>query len=369
MTRKRLLLLSCAAGYGGAERSIECLAPGIAQRYESVFAVENELHRRRLESGSARHHYDVVRFPGGRHALALLESVRRTLLLIRRRKIDAILTNTNKGAMIMALGHYFIPPSIPILVYMRDFQWSHAPWIIRRLASRARFCAPSAAIEELWPSRYGPRPPRIEIVPDPGFEPASPASDARSSRFLIMGAISRWKGTDVLVKALAMARNHHPELVLDILGDSPDKEYRSEIQDFIDRNQLSDAVHFRGHVEDVSSCCFDSLGIVNASVPAYGGPETFGRTIVEAWAHSRPVISTRCGGPGYIVDHERTGLLVDPNDPEGLADAMCRIAEDAALRERLSTEGRQEYLRNYTVDAVASQLCASLESAKAALGA
>jgi glycosyltransferase involved in cell wall biosynthesis len=54
-------------------------------------------------------------------------------------------------------------------------------------------------------------------------------------------------------------------------------------------------------------------------LPSLG--ETFGIVLGEAMACGKPVISTRCGGPEFVVTQE-TGLLVEPADPQGLADAM-----------------------------------------------
>jgi glycosyltransferase involved in cell wall biosynthesis len=64
--------------------------------------------------------------------------------------------------------------------------------------------------------------------------------------------------------------------------------------------------------------------------------EGMGRVIVEAFCRARPVVATRVGGIPDLVEHGRNGLLVEPGDTVGLADALVRILSDRALAERLA---------------------------------
>jgi glycosyltransferase involved in cell wall biosynthesis len=54
------------------------------------------------------------------------------------------------------------------------------------------------------------------------------------------------------------------------------------------------------------------------------------------------VVATRAGGIPYLLESERTGLLVPINDHEALAEASFRLLDDPALVERLTSEARQE---------------------------
>ena len=59
-------------------------------------------------------------------------------------------------------------------------------------------------------------------------------------------------------------------------------------------------------------------------------------------AHGRAVIASDAGGLREQIDHERTGLLVRPDDPAALAKALVRVANDTALRELLSAAATAE---------------------------
>jgi glycosyltransferase involved in cell wall biosynthesis len=70
-------------------------------------------------------------------------------------------------------------------------------------------------------------------------------------------------------------------------------------------------------------------------------PEPFGLVIAEAMASGRPVIAVRAGGAVEIISPEQDALGVRPDDPEELAAAILRLAQDADLRARLATQARQ----------------------------
>ena len=69
--------------------------------------------------------------------------------------------------------------------------------------------------------------------------------------------------------------------------------------------------------------------------------EPFGRTLIEAMAVGTPVIAAGVAGHLEIVDHERTGLLVSPNDAGAFAEAAHRILTDHQIAARLAKAGRE----------------------------
>jgi glycosyltransferase involved in cell wall biosynthesis len=63
------------------------------------------------------------------------------------------------------------------------------------------------------------------------------------------------------------------------------------------------------------------------------------KVLLEAMARGIPVVATRVGGVESVVEDGATGLLIEPNDPHLIADALHRLATDAALRQRLCNNG------------------------------
>jgi glycosyltransferase involved in cell wall biosynthesis len=69
-------------------------------------------------------------------------------------------------------------------------------------------------------------------------------------------------------------------------------------------------------------------------------------------ALSRPVIACRTGGLPEIVEDGRTGLLVAPDDPQALAQAVIRVLEDPDFAGQLGRNGHERWLRHFTMRAM-----------------
>jgi glycosyltransferase involved in cell wall biosynthesis len=75
--------------------------------------------------------------------------------------------------------------------------------------------------------------------------------------------------------------------------------------------------------------------------------DSFGLVFLEAWANGLPNLAYRAGGVPGVIRHDEDGLLVRQGDVTGLAAALRRLAEDAALRKRLGEAGRARLPRDY----------------------
>ena len=76
-------------------------------------------------------------------------------------------------------------------------------------------------------------------------------------------------------------------------------------------------------------------------LPSKDRSEGFGLTILEANASGKPVIGSNIGGiPGILTDNVN-GILVPPNNPTFLADAICRLSSNDKLRDQMGERGRQ----------------------------
>ncbi|HQH72875.1 MAG TPA: glycosyltransferase family 4 protein, partial [bacterium] len=75
--------------------------------------------------------------------------------------------------------------------------------------------------------------------------------------------------------------------------------------------------------------------------------EPFGITAPEAMASGLPVVASRIGGVRQTVEHEKTGILVEPGDPHTLAEALRRLILDPDLRARMGQAGRERALDHF----------------------
>ena len=137
----------------------------------------------------------------------------------------------------------------------------------------------------------------------------------------IVGHFSRlapWKGQHILIEAL----QYCPENVNAILvGDAlfGEEEYVRQLRSQVKELKLEDRVHFLGFCLDVVPYMLASDLITHTST----APEPFGRVIVEAMLCSRAVIGAKAGGVLELIEPEQTGMLVEPGNPQELADAIA----------------------------------------------
>lgn len=80
--------------------------------------------------------------------------------------------------------------------------------------------------------------------------------------------------------------------------------------------------------------------------------EGLGRSAVEAMACGRPVVASRIGGLKWVVEHNRTGLLHEPGDVDGLVAALGQLLSDDELRHRMGLEGRKKFESEFTWDVI-----------------
>lgn len=77
---------------------------------------------------------------------------------------------------------------------------------------------------------------------------------------------------------------------------------------------------------------------------------------IEAMATGTPLLASKVGGIPYLVEEGKTGLLVDPNDPKGIAEKLLILANDEVLRRRIGGNARAEAERRWRADIKARQL-------------
>lgn len=135
------------------------------------------------------------------------------------------------------------------------------------------------------------------------------------------------------LKAFEIIKEKYPEARLYIAGSGPEKSKLKKMQKEI----LLGDVHFLGLLSHKElSRVYDECDImINSS-----NIDNFPGSILEAYASGLPVVSTRVGGVPFMMEDRVTGLLVEPNDHEGIAEAVLNLLSDSSLAHSLSLNGR-----------------------------
>lgn len=162
-----------------------------------------------------------------------------------------------------------------------------------------------------------------------------------------LGAITEGRGQDTLVRALALASRRGREWRLVIGGEAyerpRDLEFSKRIRLLVRDLGLSERVIFAGAVDDAPALYAAAQVFVNPTRVA----ESFGRAACEALAAACPVVATRVGGVAEALIHGETALLVDPDSPQALADAIGTLTEDAALASSMALAGGRDVARRF----------------------
>jgi glycosyltransferase involved in cell wall biosynthesis len=190
----------------------------------------------------------------------------------------------------------------------------------------------------------------IEAGSEPPPLPGAP-------RLAIVGRLIPIKGHDVLLRAVARARERLPGLTLEIAGDG---ELEQELRATAIRLGLGDAVTFLGRVAPVDPVLERAEVVV---VPSFG--EGFGMVALEAMERGRPVIASAVGGLPEIVDEGRTGLLVPPGDVEALVRAIAELADDPARAAGMGQAGRARALDGFSQERCTERIAVLYETALA----
>jgi len=148
---------------------------------------------------------------------------------------------------------------------------------------------------------------------------------------LVLATLSRRKGVDLLLEALSALRAQGCGCTLWIAGDG---EEAAALRAQAARLGLEAQVRFLGRRDDKAELL---AGCDLLAMPSR--QEGLGVAALEAMAAGRPVVGSRVGGLQDAVVHERTGLLVPPEDTEALTAALRRVITDAGLRRRLGEAG------------------------------
>jgi rhamnosyl/mannosyltransferase len=187
------------------------------------------------------------------------------------------------------------------------------------------------------------------------FEDASPLTPAAPlPTLLFVGRHRYYKGVGDLIQAVTQLQAR-----LLIGGDGP---MRQQWEQLTQNLGLTDRVQFLGQLDDADlPRLYASADIF--VLPANARAEAFGKVLLEAMAAGLPCITTEVGtGTSFVVQDGVSGLVVPPQRPDKLAEAIQSLLADPALRQRMGQAGRVRVRQEFTPEQMMNRVTAVYEA-------
>ena len=188
----------------------------------------------------------------------------------------------------------------------------------------------------------------VELVPD------SPGVPRAQNRVVFSGTLTGKKGVVALIKAWTTVVKSRPDAELHIYGKNARSDDGQSMQAVLSSllNGARSSVYFHGHVPRQKLLdVYQTSGV--AVFPSRA--EAFAMAPLEAMASGCPTIYSQRGSGPELLEHGRQGLLIDPEKPEQIAEAILRVQTDISLARELGEAGRARVRECFSIDHLTAQ--------------
>jgi glycosyltransferase involved in cell wall biosynthesis len=317
----KILHVHRIGGIGGSERHLLTLLPALADRGIDVHFLGLDDPARSPEPFYEALRVPFARVPSPRDVDPLLAlRVRRAVLAVGAEIVHTHLVHADLyGALgarrLVSTKHNDDPFRAGPFRYVERALARRASAVVCITESLARFQVERVGLprEKIEVIHYG-----LDKLPD-RWGQSPPDEVPPGARILLAVArLEPQKGLDVAVRALALVRDRHPEALLVVLGEGPQ---RGELERLA--AGLGVPIHLPGRVPDVAAWLRRADLLVH---PVRW--EGFGLAVLEAMLAELPVVATRVSSIPELVVDGVTGVLVPPDDASALAEAIANVLDD-----------------------------------------
>ena len=266
---------------------------------------------------------------------------------LRHERWDVVVDNLNKVPLFSPW--WVSAPVVPIVHHLfgvtafreANLPLATATWLLERPLPLAYGDLPTIAVSRSTRDDLvarGVRAP-VEVIPvgvdSSQFTPHPRGRKTAAPSLLYLGRLKRYKGVDLLLRAVAVLAEQglHIDFVIAGKGDA-----RPELEHLAGDLGITGQVTFAGFVDDATKSDLMRTSWVHGLASAIEG---WGITVIEAGACGTPSVASDAPGLREALLDGETGLLAPHGDIEALAGAIRRLVEDSELRDRLGTGARR----------------------------
>jgi len=309
------------------------------------------------------------------YGVNLLRIGKKFASIVKEIKADLIDANSVRAGLVASVSTLF--HRTPILVHVRDCVPRNKIGILTRriIARRAsKIVANSSYVAHhfaLDDSMFR----KIDVVYNPldlsTFDPQKVDGSQFKKMFKVngsypllgvVGQISPWKGLVDVIRAMPKVLSSFPEARLLVVGEPKfdtasarydNVAYLKELKSLVKKLNLKKEVIFTGERSDMPEIMKAIDLLILAS-----WEEPFGRSLIEAMAMEKPVISTNVGGPTEIVKNGLNGILISPKNPQVIAQTVIELASNEKKSVEMGRRGRKKVEQRFNADTYVTRMFA-----------
>jgi glycosyltransferase involved in cell wall biosynthesis len=163
----------------------------------------------------------------------------------------------------------------------------------------------------------------------------------------VVGNIKPWKGQETVVRATQLVKQVFPHVRCLLVGGTSDADlyYLEMLKDLCKKLKLTENIIFTGFQENP----IDFMNLMCVIIHSSISPEPFGIVNLEAMSVKKPIISTKIGAPAEIFEHGKSAILVEPGNPQALAEACTLLLNDRAKAKAMGMAAYERLTKKFTL--------------------
>jgi len=353
----KILHLITGSSIAGAENVVLTLAKGMkSSQFESEICTltsEGDLHNKAEQIGIKTYAL------GYKNILSLPKVVIKLIILLHKINYYIINTHLSQASVIgIIVGRLVKIPCIIETRHYSDYMYKYGnkmkQWLDKETVNMAdHVIVVSNAGKEVLKNMEGVKEEKITVIYNgtsiDKFRPYNIKQrrqireNLKIEEKIILsytGRLRPEKGHQYLLEAIFEIKDQYTNIVLLLIGDGV---LRSDLEALTRQLNIENKVRFLGDRKDIPELLSATDIYVHPSVV-----EGFGISIIEAMAAGLPVIATNVGGIPEIITNGENGILVPPENPQALAEAISDLIEHPDKRKALAENGKQRVVTNFT---------------------
>ena len=354
---------------GGGEYVFKTIAKVMAQNGHKVWVITNNVKDETYQESENLKIITVnptIQYKGGLPP-TFLDNIRYSLNafqkgknIIKNQKIDLIHSNNFSPALAGSLISYFTKtPHITTIhdifsIYDKKFwkKWTAQSNIsstnarlvpfFEKLMMRFRFdcihTVSDATKNDIL--KIGTKKP-ICVIPNCIQDKVWIKTEQKNNQFVYIGRLVFYKNVEVILHAWCIVTKKIPDAKLIIAGDGPNKKLLEEL---VKKLNMTQNIIFMGYVtvEQKSKLLAESNALLFPSTM-----EGFGLVMLESFQQNRPVITSNIPPMSDIIENNKTGFLINPNDEKEWAEKIISIIKDPEISNKMGREGNKVLKEKY----------------------